>query len=159
MGESPFTYPSQQGATGLGHSSGVSINSGNITYDKFWLYVHVLSSDGVMASDLIEVEVDPCAPVPKTSSPDDITTAQSNLRVFPNPSTDYLVLQDMLPESNAAADYLISNALGQIVSFGNFFTSGKGDSHKIHFSLETGIYSLQVRTQKNVYSCKFIVQH
>jgi hypothetical protein len=159
MGEAPFSHPNQQGAISLGHSSSATINSANINYDKLWLYVHILSSDGVMASDLIEVEIDPCAPIPKATAQSDFTVGQPYLRIYPNPSVDHLILHSTLPESSANGDYFISNALGEVVSAGNFSTNGKDDLQEFHFALDAGIYSLQVRTQSNVYSCKFIVQH
>lgn|GEM_PF-2498653 len=58
MGKLPFVslgYPA--GSTFLGNPPSVTIQSSSIDFDAYWLFLNIWSSDGVMTSDLINLQI------------------------------------------------------------------------------------------------------
>lgn len=159
MGESPYTNYQSSGATFLGSSSSVTINSENINYDKFWLLAHVVSSDGVIANDLIEVEIEPCEHPKVLTQVDNFEGRLPLLSVFPNPAENYLILSNVQPEKHIQGSYFITNALGQILSAGNLSWENKNQQTEIRFNLVSGLYTLHVQTETTFASYKFMVQY
>lgn len=111
--------------------SGVMINSSNVTL------ADVQADNGV-------VHVIDAVLLPSLASLDE--NSNSDLEIYPNPSTDILMIKNV-----TANDYSIYNVDGKIVS------SGTVTNNEITVSnLEKGNYFVQLTTSNGVYQTKFI---
>lgn len=165
-GAGPYTYKWYSGTTDpytnplagelIGTASSVTIDPSAISEAKFWLYASAHSSDGVMATSLVNFD-NPCGLKPAKTRELGVRQAPGQaLRCYPNPTTDMLNLFFSQQLANQTVDYIIFNTLGQPVQQGAFLIAGNQGS--LSCNLPAGAYNIQVNIHSQVFSRIFFIQ-
>ncbi len=155
-GEVPFVFPSAPGSVYLGTSPSLTIEASSLPPGNYWLFLNIWSSDGVMASDVINFSNIPCSPgFTASDNNDDLEGfSKQGLSISPNPAYDHLTIRLGKSVLNFTGNFNVTDLLGQVMQSGTLQT-GKLD---LPISLPPGIYCLHVSTESGIQSQKFIVQ-
>jgi hypothetical protein len=109
----------------LGSLNPITLYSGSLPNPVFWLFVSVVSADGVLMNDIIRVE-NPCGvPNPLIGGIGEMAkneTTPLNTRdfeLFPNPTNQSLEVRFVGTGQDKMANYSILNTLGEIVLSGD----------------------------------------
>ena len=108
----------------LGSSATLSMQSGNLPSPVFWLFVSVISADGVFMNDIIKVD-NPCGiPTPLIGGSISFVEKEapiSNAQVFelaPNPANQTLHVKLLGQKQDTQSKYSIFSSLGDLVCRG-----------------------------------------
>jgi hypothetical protein len=98
-------------------------------------------------------------PLPEVSATNELNEKLESLQLSPNPTSDALMVQFELKESEALR-YGVRDNLGRLIQEGDFGTVQNGAfTQKIQVgNLASGMYQLEIRSDAGVQTSKFVVQ-
>lgn len=156
VGEAPFKSLTGPGTIQVGTSATITLNSNNIPYDNFWLFLNILSSDGVMANDLVLVNKIPCGPERSIALPfTDNGNNDFKFSVSPNPTQDHILLNFNASDETSVLSYNILNNLGQVMISGKI----QQISQEMPVTLPSGVYNLRIFSSTVHASQKLIINN
>jgi hypothetical protein len=111
----------------------------------------VKDGQGCVAVSFVNVRIDPCLGV-------DGNSLNSNIRVFPNPTSGVFTISGLGPLSSTPTRVQILNRLGQVVYSSDFSTGPTGELKIEPKMLESGVYFLRIRLADKTISQRLVIR-
>lgn len=150
----------------LGSANPLTLNSGSLPVPVFWLYVSVISADGVSMNDILRVD-NPCGGTPlpligDISSIAEKETLLSDTQAFelsPNPVSQNLHVRFLEQPKNTQVEYSIFNSYGELVLNGAAAIAAQVEVDISLRMLPDGLYYLHLSTDTFSGVQKFVIHH